>query len=552
VPGLKLSRLLDEVLVNRCGFTGYQTNLPESDYPIQRYQVGMGQRFFDGLKGFIGMFYPAVKEVAGEIWITDTTHAQPSGFPALKSISVDKVTAIETGTEKQKLDALLVRFVGLANNYDFTTFDFQYPIDSDGPLRTETERITVQFRKITTPGNSAVVSEALNIENKRTYLGDVEVDRASDVYEFDDFGRHRLRRKTAHKRMPPLDGTDISQDPFLQKVLDEEESYTYAPHPFRRRSQYLQRREMRRSGVYSIDSDNPLPNGDPYKRDVTTAQQAGNIQDGQTFGDGRLRSRSETAEPLRTGTTRVRVLEIDELNGGIVIQDFQEERSGDISLSAGTQTAKTIAVFAEDNATRSLDRTEDFPIGELPLRYGLPLARRVLVFRQTKGQTLQLDHIGLDESLKKGTAISAYDRAGSALGNFTIAGVSIRIDKTGLIMSLQAREIAGTTEPLQRLAAYGRTIEYGDTLEFTLPIECVAGQSLSCDPATVPYLNVEVSYLDLLGDPTLWFDLGDGPVDLSPFDGETKDFFLRVTAPKLHAPAVEELQRVRFDLVVSE
>lgn len=542
IPGLTLADLFQRIFVTECGFDAYHTTLPARDYPIQRYEVAMGQRFYDGLKRFIGMFYPAVKVIDDEIWITDTTIPQPSSFPAPKQITVDNVTSISSEVEKQRLDALLVRGVGLENNYDFTTFRFEYPKTADGAVRTETEQITIEYRKITSPTTNQVVGEALNIENKKSYVGGTQIDESSDVYEFDAFGRPNNRRKTAYKLLPPTYGTD--NPPSLQLAAEERENFGYASHPYRSRSQYLQKREMRRSGLYAEDADNPRPDGTPFKQDLALAHRSGNVNTTQTFGTTDLFFRSETAEPLPDGQTRVRVLEIDQLTG-LVVNDYQENRPGEIALQSGRPVQVTVPVFAQDGASRSLDRVEDFPIGELPLKFGLPLARRVLRMRQTKGQQVSLEHIGFDASLVKGQTISAYDRGGSSIGTFLIAGVVITFTRDGLTMSLSVRELADSTAPLAGLGSYTRTIDEGEELVFTIPVECSDDLFLRVDPSPVADLTVE-AYRVVGSGPETYTDLETTPIDLSPWDGTTQEFQIRITAG-----SVSSVTRRQFDLITS-
>jgi hypothetical protein len=541
VPGLKLSDLFSEVLITKCGFTGYETDLPENDYPIQRYEVKMGERFFDGLKGFIGMYSPAIVDISDTLWITDTTTPQPAGFPAPKQISLDRPLSINIGTERQRLDALMLQFVGLENNYDFTSFAYDYPKST--PSRNtvvESEIIDIEFRKITSPTTSKVIRTARNIENRRTLLGGEEIDNTSEVTEFTSSGRPSHIRKTTQKLVPDV-GVGYAAN-ALANVLEEKTEYAYQPHPFLGRAEYCARKSFTSEGVISVDTASPRPDGSAFKRDITLAHYGGNINDGQTLETGPIKTRDETFVPLRNGNVLHREFEIDEVTG-LVLVDRITEKPGEIAMSAVASTYESMPVFAPGVTARTAERVEPFSIRELPLRYGLPLAERVLLQRQSDAGTVNMPLIGYDPSLKKGIPVQPLDRDGASLGNFLITGRKIDISANGVIVNLTGRAIAGSTAVLQNTPSYARTIEAAEELIFTRPVTCTAGYSLSLDPSTVDDLTIEARHVEI---PELaWTDLSAGSIDLTVWDGTDQDFEIRITASSPRDPV-----RERFAIVV--
>jgi hypothetical protein len=547
IPGLKLSHLSQEVFVTRCGFSGVRSpSIPANDYPILRYQVSMGQRFLEGFSSSIGMYRPAFRDIDDVLWISDTTLPQPSGFPAPRSVTVDRLTNIDISREPQKLDALLLHFIGLENNYDFTTFKFEYPTSSRGRTTTETERITIEFRKITSPTTNVIVREALNIENNRTLFDGNETDNSSNVYEFDSNGRISHRRNTVQKLLPD---SGLGYAAFaMQTALVETEEYSHRAHPFKPGSEFVERRTYRKEGLVAIDNVNRLPNGSPFVMEYVTAVRSNQVTEDTELDVAPFRFAEETAEPLRDGNVRVREFEIDELTG-LVIKDHAEDRAGEISVNGGSSVEKIIPVFAEDNATRSLDRTETMSIDSLPLKYGIPLAKRVLVRKQQTDGTIDLAYIGYDAALAKGVPIAPKDRDGNSLGNVLIVGRRIEIDDQGLVMVLQTREIVATDEPLQQMSSlenYATTIDEGAALVFTVPIACGDGFSLQIDPSTLSLLKVEARHVEL---PALaWTDLETANIDLSPWDGDVENFEIRVTSDV----GITNIERVSFDLLTAE
>jgi hypothetical protein len=541
IPGLKLRHLLQEILITRCGFDSYETDLPENDYPIQRYEVKLGGRFYDGLKPFICWFSPAITPVGDTLWITDTTRIQPDGFPAAKSITLDRPLNIGASSSKQRLDALNIQYVGLENNYDFTTFKYEYPKSSNGSLRIETERITIEFRKKTSPTTNVIVRDALNIENKRTFSDDTEIDSTSDAFEFTSNGRLSHRRKVTEKLLPPV--SDITAAKILQTVLTETDEYAYQPHPFMRRAEFCARLTSRSAGILTSDIDNPNPDSSAYISDFLTAYRSGNLNDHMTYAEGPIKFREETGEPLKDGQARVRVFEVDEMRG-VVIADYTEDRAGETALSGVQTSSEELLVFAAAGASRSADRVENFPTGELPLRYGIPLARRALLQRQNDSGTVSIPVIGYDSSLRKGIPVTPKYRDDTDLGTFLITGRTIAIDGNGLIMNLSGRQMAPSPMALDEIEKYARTIEEEESLVFTILIYCLDGYSLSMDPADLTDLGVEVRHAGGFIPPP-WIDLGSGSQGLSDWDGTFQNFEVRV-----NAGTVSAVTRRSFSLVV--
>ena len=538
VPGLTLQSLFQEVLVTKCGFTAVHTDLPAADYPIQRYEVSMGERFYDGLKKSIGMYSPAIKPYPdGSIGIYDTTTPYSEALnPGLRRITVDRSKSINLDRNQKRIDALLLHFVGLANNYDYTTFKFDYPTDTVGSAIVDTERISVEFRKITSPTTNVIVRTALNIENKVTRKGGTVIDETSDVYEFTASGQYAHRAKTTKKLLPPI--SNVTLPPTLQNYSQETEENQWLPHPFRRRLEYIAQRETRTTAVVLTDSDNPLPDGSAWKRDLATGHRFGNVLDGQTFTTEEIKAGSESAEPLRNGMIRVRVFEVDSITG-LVIRDYTEDRPGEAGVSGVASSRLTMPVFAEDNPTRSLDYTDELDVGELPLRYALPLAKRVLIQRQTADEPTKLNHVGFDPSLVKSILIAPDDRDGNPLGNYIIRGRTANFTQEGAFMQLSCDKVANTDLPLNELPSIPRTINSGEALIFEVPIACLAGYSLISD--VVADLTVEARHKETPNLP--WEDIELGEVDLTVFDGTTESFQIRVTAG-----AVTEITHREFDV----
>lgn len=543
IAGMKLENVLQELLVDRCGFTDYYTDLPEYDYPIQRIDVPMGTRFWDALGPHIGMFYPATRIISDVIHITDTTIEQPADYPAPYEVTLAVAKdQLNLTQEVQKLDGLFVHVKSIENNYDFTDFDFQYPSEVNDTSETAFSRIFVRFWKIVDRilGRIQLVRTELNIEDSVTTRDSVTTETSSTVNQFGPDGLIHFTRSRGHLLMPDLpDATESLRDTFEDRT-----QFSFQVHPFRRNQKYISRRETRSAGLITLDADNPNIFGDPARQEARIADRSNNFVEGQTYEYGRTQTRVEKAEPLKDGTVRVTTNITDEVRGRKTVLDPQI-RAGEIGIAGSASTSEIIPVFAEENTTRSTQRMDDLNINELPLKYGYPLARRILINRQTVNQNVTLPVIGYDPYLQKGALIAPKDRAGASLGNYIITGRRITCTRQGLIMDLSARQVA--TQATVTIQSAPQSSQYG-LLESTNQIfprllECDSTTYLSLDPATVADLSIEAKE----STQGAYTNLEAGILDLSAFSG------IRTIQVRVTAGAIAGTQPVRrtFDVITN-
>lgn len=439
---LKLYDLFTQIFVTRCGFSGWRTNLP--DFNISRVDCPFGNGYLEALSGYIGMFDPAVFEAAGstgsEIWIVDTTNALPAGFPAPRTVSISNYRSANSNANHQRIDAFLVIYAEDERNYDYFTTRLEQTTESSGtfgdPGYTETE-IDITFREYRKFSNPAVVIKTdITSEIHRTFVNSQNVHETRESFTYDSFGRVTLRQKFVDALVPNFDAPG---DPLqVLNVREEVETFSYKSHPYQARKQYLARRDLNVRGMIAVDSQNQQLGVD-YKRDIKSAYRDGYLSEGTTTETGPIETVEETATPLRGGLVRVKYRKTDHL-AKQVTEDLTEDRSGDVSMNGLTPTQNRILVFDADNAERSTERVVSFNGGELPLDKLLPLARRVLKKRKTKPNDLQMEYIGFDQTLRKGSTITAQGR-GSNLGTFIIVGRTINGSREGVLMTLEGREI---------------------------------------------------------------------------------------------------------------
>lgn len=442
ISHMTLFDLFNEIFINRCGFTGYRTNL--DTFPIQRYDCTIGHSLYDALKGYIGMYNPLIYQDGNEIWIRDVSNQIPAGFPPPLDVTVKDYKKLQSDENRERVDALLLSYSELENDYDYTTFRFELSTQTAGNAVTSTHKIFVQFRRLDLP--YVVVREVLNSVHSETLVGTTLVATSDEDIILGLGGLIYSRHKLDTARLPDLAlSTDDTIVYSMQNSSEETEDYTYAQHPFNRRQRYCVQRNYRKAGLILTDSDNKQF-GQAFESEYSKSVRSGNAAPGMTTRFGDLQTRSETATPLRNGTVQVRVIETDEL-ADQVLQDFTEERPGDVGVNSTGTVQKQILVFDADDLDRTPKRVEDLHVGELPLTIALPLARRNLILRKTKTKRAQVEIIGHNRLLRKGSNFVAKGRkplgssTAETLGTFVILSRRISGSSSGISTAWTTKQI---------------------------------------------------------------------------------------------------------------
>jgi hypothetical protein len=425
--GLTLHSLFQLILVDRCEFAEFYTNIP--DYPIKRYDCAMGASLYEALKPTIGMFDPVIYPDGHFIWIVDTSVTVPAGFPAARNITTSVYKQYADDVQNEKLDAFLVQFLEESADYDYVTPRIDTVIErAAGNTVTTIERIFIQYRKYVMP--DVVLAENLDKETRTT-----KVNGATVAVTVDDLTYERRllvkRVKTTRERLPDLNSSNNLFTLYtLQETERETETYTFRQHPFKPRQRYVAQKLTAKTGLILIDTENKQFSED-FESQYRTAWRSGNVYEGMTVRRGPIHSRQEASVPLQNGQVRTHVIETDELKN-LVVLDYTEERAGDIGLGTAEGQQRRLVFESEDvPPVREPDkRIETMHIGEVPIAIGIPLARRKLKARRTSGNSsLQLDSIGIDRNWKRGSTVSLRGRKDVTdepefLGNFITLGRS--------------------------------------------------------------------------------------------------------------------------------
>lgn len=436
IAGLRLNRLLQEIAVVRCGFSGYRTNLP--DFRIQRVDVEMGGGLIDSISGYIGMFEPVLFVEDDLLWVIDTTIALPSGFPAPRTVSVSQYRTLSKQDTRRLVDVLLVDYVEDKLDYDYITTRTEIDEQLEGDLEAEIEKLIREYRKYAQP---FVIQreEAYQVNKEFRGVGGQVVKTSSLTLTYDSRNRITERLSETQELLPDL-LNEIS--PGLLTLMDSEsivESFSWSAHPFDTRREYMSQRTLVESSLVAIDADNPQL-GSPYERKLAEVYLAGNVTTDQVSIFKRIRTTMDSATPQRDGTVKIRRTELNHLLNLIAV-DEDADPVGDISVSGLAASSQKMLVFHTDGAVRNTDRIESFHAGELPATLFIPLARRRLKMIREYAGDVSFEVIGFDRSLRKGMSVRLTGR-GETIADCLILGRSINVEFGSITMNLTGRPIA--------------------------------------------------------------------------------------------------------------
>ncbi len=429
--------MLDRVLVTECGFSGYEA---PPDYPLANVDCPVGQSLFGSVGGYLGMYDTEVIVETNTIKIIDTTLVSPAGFPLPKQVKVSDYEVLGYSDRPRNLDGLIVNINENKRNYDYVTQRFENKTEyaDNSNVSTHTEREFREYRRFAHP--FVVLRDELARETKSTFGLSGTMSDAVNTFTYNSRDLVSQRLKTVESLLPDLNTGTSS----LQSEREERETFTYAAHPIKARSQYLQEHRLEVRGVVVRDTENQQL-GQDFIQPYSTATRSGNLQSGQTLEtDFLVNVQRETYEPLRNGQVRVTEWELDgtaNSGKGIVIKDDTQTKPGDIALSDISPHTTQIIVFAEDNHTRTKKRLESVNYGELPVDLALPLARRTMKRATEKFRKMDLTVPGYDPLLIKGFVIDAFDRDNVSLGNFLILSLTISGDARSINTQINGIEV---------------------------------------------------------------------------------------------------------------
>lgn len=429
IGGLSLYDLLNYALVEICGFTAYQTNIP--DFPILRADFGLGRPAIETVNALIGMYEPLIFERNGTAYVLDSTIALPAGFTSLElPASRFQSLNLQAGNDAGTIDGLILNYAdsGFADYYT-QRYETEQQTSGGGLYGTIDISISREFRDYRNSANPPVVVRTMLKSELKTIkdASGVVIGEESTIYDVNSRGLVTGYTRTVDSRVPMLNGTGAFA---LRNVSTERQNAHYSTDSTGRT--WLSLRETMTSALVATDSDNPFLD-EPFEQDFLEAFQAGNLKEGMDVSTKPTKTVSESFQRLANGQTTVTVTTADHLRNGVTESRTNAE-SGE-AVVPNRQTARRLIIwrsgFVPSGGDLSQRRLDSFSVGELPLSYAKPLAmrrlNRIVAGKGTGSATL----FGYDASIRRGSTFTVKGRAAESLGSFIVAGYSITGDALG-------------------------------------------------------------------------------------------------------------------------
>lgn len=437
---LSLYALLEIAFVEGCGFADFETNIP--NFLVSRADFSFTSSYLEAIGSIIGIFEPVIFEVDNVIWILDKTQAIPEGFEP-NTLTASRMTTYGANKASQPLiDGFLMQYTDSEFSANTSVNRLVQFTNSTGNFGddnyTETE-ITQTFKdwKHTSNPNIVVKSDLIS-EKHETFVGSELVGRTIETNFYDGQGKRVESRKTIEALVPSLP----TGAPSLQTVREEITEFFYKNDRFNSNRFVLDKSILRISGLIAIDSENQYFDAD-FKQDFVEANKAGNLTAEMTSETGNIKTVIETLENLGNGQVQTKIQTIDHLRNSIT-NSFSDVKSGDNSINSISKPRSVVVWRNGINLSSTKGaRIQSFAVGELPLFFAIPLAKRRLARQLEKPQDASIEILGFDENLERGVYFRAVGRNNAVLGDFLTEGYSIRQSdfSSPIVTVIEASEI---------------------------------------------------------------------------------------------------------------
>jgi hypothetical protein len=429
IPGLTLYALLRSVFVDTLGFTNYITDIP--NYAIRRADFEVTGTYLSGVAPFIGMFDPLIFVRNNVVWILDSTQKIPAGFAAPYPLNgSDYKTAALRETEIDA-DGYLVTYADAAE-FDYSTDrEVIDPVDTTSDPYTEIHRTRTyrDFYKISNPFVPVGTEKVKEVEDIRARVGGslLTVQTATETINLDSTGRFINIDKDVTALIP-----DITNPLFplvTQTTRSERTDFTYTPVLRNSNREFLSQTKRVVRGLIVTDSDNEHL-GKPFKQEFVNGWRAGNLSDSQSIDFGDIELFVETVRETDRGQLEIRARTVDYLTTPAVVHNTTTDaRAGDLSTNARGGTPQQTIVLKQTGFTRSNRKLLPLSVGELPIVYAVPLARRRLANPVQRSGSVALK--GLRLQFGRGFVFELFNRDGGSVGTYIVEGRTITLNNLG-------------------------------------------------------------------------------------------------------------------------
>jgi hypothetical protein len=432
IPGLTLYGLLEYVFVTFCDFAGVATDLP--DYPIRRCDFEKTGTFLSGIGPHIGAFDPLIFVKDDIVWILDSTQRIPPGFASPYALTADKYKSATFNESVLNADGFVVTY-STGDEFDYSTdrevIDDVDAIGTFGDpnyMEISRRRTFRDFYKSTNPGVAVRTEKVREIETTdATVSGSfVQVAESTETINLDSHGRLKSIHKEMNGLIPDLATPSF---PFITSTIrDERTDFTYSPQIGAPTRAICSKTVKVIRGLVVTDSDNEHL-GRPFKQSFVDGFRAGNLSDAQTLSFEAIESVVETVLQNTRGQLEIRTRTSNFMTTPPSITNATTDaRAGDLSTNSLGSAPETVIVFRA-GASRTDAKLQDLSVGELPLIFAIPLARRRLANRTQRTGSIPL--IGLQLAFGRGFIFELFDREGDSVGNYIIQGRTITLNDLG-------------------------------------------------------------------------------------------------------------------------
>lgn len=449
IAGLTLHQLMTYVFVTKCGFASIATNLP--NYSIVQTYFALGDRFYDGIKKFLGVFNPIIYQDGEIIGIMDATLLQPTGFPDAEIVEVDRITNLSVSDDRtnKAITAIRIQFIHNVEDYDNISERTDPPFTiPEGDNVITVNRTWRTYRKSSEPFINAREELVSEIREKRN-ASNVLIERSTELFTFGANGDVESRKQTIEGLYPDLAnwvGKPETEPPYIfGETVKEVETFEYKSYPIDSldgsdQRTYISSRSVRRTGTVIVNAtDKHL--GKPFRQEIQVGTRSGNItEDVTTEANVLIKTTLETGEPIPGGLVNYTNLATDYLPAKPQPYiNYSQKRPGDIAAREFVINQRTLII--RPDGTDPIEGIEDFNFGPLPIETAIPLAKRFINAAARSPRTISAPYIGYDESLAPGQVRRLALRDGSIIGTFIILGRTLSGDSSGTFMQLTCREV---------------------------------------------------------------------------------------------------------------
>lgn len=426
---LTLYNLLNIAFVEGCGFSSFETNIP--NFEVNRCDFDYKSTFLEAVAGYIGVFEPLFFAVGNVLWIIDKTQAIPENFTA-QILPKARITGISARTQNnQIIDGYEIQYLSTTANGTTQNVTKTYIKYYPGFSIETTE--TIKYWK---DSNGEILNQQ-TIRKRDDKKADFTLATQTVENTFDGQGKKTLVIETKQGRVPDLNNYP---NRALQTTAENRIEYTYATDPRNFRRVVPREIITQEKKLIAVDSDNKYLEQN-FTQDIEKADDAGNIVQGMTSAFVPTKTKIETFTTKKNGQIERTFTVFDHLRGKAT-DDDPDTRTGDISLNGELSEARKLTVFRSGVTLASKKNPISvLAIGAMPLQFGKSLAERKLVRQFSRPFDATVEVPGYDENLDRGVYFSLPDRNG-ILGNFLTEGLTVSgDDQNGITTGIETTQV---------------------------------------------------------------------------------------------------------------